>query len=462
VEGDRTDPIVMTTVTDPSLMADLLRGLRATGEVPLAVATTPDELAAVDGSSEIVAYVGGDLLAFSTSPAVLSEVVSAPDTVSGFTTTEFHAAILDAYSGGVDWLFAADLDRVVVESGVESGAHTAVTGFLGFDRLDDLLVEYKTVAGSPQTRAAMTFSQERTGLASWIREAGPMGSIEFVSPEAVFVAGGLTRDAEAVVQEILGLIERTSADAWTQIEEFQREHRFDLEYDFASTFGGEFIVAIDGPVLPTPSWKLVAEVYNSAILQNTIDRLVFEVNRVAVPAGHEPLGIEAETVGGQIYYALHFGPETAIHYTFSGGYMVAGPNRTLVAQALQYQQARLSLASSSAFRDMMPAGSENHCSALAYQNIGSALSGFESWLATVNDVNGVNVGNDANGAGADGEEALSLLAAFTALDRPPTLVCVVATADRVVAMNEGESPFAWLEIGGASILSELMAGESNR
>jgi hypothetical protein len=39
---------------------------------------------------------------------------------------------------------------------------------------------------------------------------------------------------------------------------------------------------------------------------------------------------------------------------------------------------------------------------------------------------------------------------------------VVATADRVVAMNEGESPFAWLEIGGASILSELMAGESNR
>lgn len=439
VDGDRTDPVMMTEVTDATLIGDLLRGLRATGQIPLAVATSTAELASADPDAEIVAYVADGLLAFSPSREILSGVVEASVTFAG---TPFHGAIADAYTDGVDWLFALDLDEIVVETGAESGETdvegVALAGFLGFNQLDNLIVEHKTVAEDPRTRAVMTFLGERTGLPSWIRDAGPMGSLEFVSPDAVVVAGGLTRDAEAVVGEILGFIQTNSSDAWTDIEEFQREHRFDLEYDLASTFGGEFVVAIDGPLVPTPSWKLIAEVYNSAILQNTIDRMVFEINRVVVPEGHPPVTIEAETVGGQIYYVLYLSAEDPIHYTYSGGYMIAAPNRTLVTQALQYQQARLSLAASAAFRDLMPAGSENNCSAVAYQNVASSLEGLESWLSGLSE--------------DTGEDAGSLLGI---MNRPATLVCVVASADRIEVLNEGESPFGWMEIGGASILSRL-------
>ena len=202
-------------------------------------------------------------------------------------------------------------------------------------------------------------------------------------------------------------------------------------------------MAIDGPLVPTPSWKLIAEVYDSAILQNTIERMVFEINRVAVPLGYPPVTIEAETVGGQIYYALYLSPENPVHYTYSGGYMIAGPNRTLVSQALQYQQARLSLGASAAFRDLMPAGSENNCSAVAYQNVASSLDGLESWLS---------------GLAADGEEdAAEAESLLGVMNRPATLVCVVASADRIEVLNEGESPFGWLEFGGASFLSRFMS-----
>ncbi len=444
VDGDRTDPVVMTEVTDATLMGDLLRGLRATGQIPLAVATSAAELAAADPDAGIVAYVADGLLAFSPSRDILTSVVEGSVTFVG---TPFHGAIAETYSEGVDWLFALDLDEIVVETGPntreEGGEIDPLAGFLGFNQVDNLIVEHKTVAENPRTRAVMTFLGERTGLPSWIRDAGPMGSLEFISPDAVVVAGGLTRDAEAVVQEILGFIQANSSDAWIEIEEFQREHRFDLEYDLRSTFGGEFVVAIDGPLVPVPSWKLIAEVYNSAILQNTIDRMVFEINRVVVPEGHPPVTIEAETVGGQIYYALYLSPESPIHYTYTGGYMIAAPNRTLVTQALQYQQARLSLAASTAFRDLMPAGSENHCSAVAYQNVASSLEGLESWLS--------GLAEDA------GEDAGALLGI---MNRPATLVCVVASADRIEVLNEGESPFGWMEIGGASILSGRMGTEA--
>src|SRR5260221_11414137 len=54
-----------------------------------------------------------------------------------------------------------------------------------------------------------------------------------------------------------------------------------LRDDLASALGGELTLALDGPVLPTPSWKAVVEVNNSGALQRAIEKLVRDVNRGA-------------------------------------------------------------------------------------------------------------------------------------------------------------------------------------
>ena len=61
---------------------------------------------------------------------------------------------------------------------------------------------------------------------------------------------------------------------------------FDLKADLASAFGGEVTVALDGPLLPVPSWKIAAEVYYPDRLQSAMAKLVAAFN--ASPIMREP------------------------------------------------------------------------------------------------------------------------------------------------------------------------------
>ena len=53
--------------------------------------------------------------------------------------------------------------------------------------------------------------------------------------------------------------------------------------DIAAPLGGEVTMAFDGPMVPTPRWKLIFEVYDPATLQATIAKLVDSFNREAIP-----------------------------------------------------------------------------------------------------------------------------------------------------------------------------------
>src|SRR4030095_17148761 len=112
-----------------------------------------------------------------------------------------------------------------------------------------------------------------------------MGQLEFVSPQAYGIASAVTKDAAAILDEIF-TFSGDFRDGIGEVEKFQREIGIDVRRDLAEPLGGEFLLAMDGPFLPTPSWKVVAEVYNSARLQNTIERIVAESNAHLETAGH--------------------------------------------------------------------------------------------------------------------------------------------------------------------------------
>src|SRR5207249_51442 len=153
------------------------------------------------------------------------------------------------------------------------------------------------------TQAQLNFNGQRSGAAAWLAPPAPMGALEFVSPQAYGIASAVTKDALAILDEILtfGGDFKGAAD---ELEKFRIESGIDIRRDLAEPLGGEFLVAMDGPFLPTPSWKIVAEVYNSARLQNTIERLVSEINKHAAQAGIAGVTLSSEAAGGQIYYRL--------------------------------------------------------------------------------------------------------------------------------------------------------------
>ena len=100
-----------------------------------------------------------------------------------------------------------------------------------------------------------------------------MGSLDFVSPNAALAVAGVSKDPTAIVDDMMAMM---SADknSMENLNKAQAELGIDIRNDLAGNLGGEFLFALDGPVLPTPSWKAVIEVRDSAQFEATLERLV--------------------------------------------------------------------------------------------------------------------------------------------------------------------------------------------
>jgi len=198
-----------------------------------------------------------------------------------------------------------------------------------------------------------------------------MGSLEYISPDANVVAGFVVKNPATLVDDLLGVLDVVSPDLRKNLEKLQSDHGLNIRDDIAAPLGGEFAFAIDGPILPTPSWKMVFEVNDPAHLQLTLERVVSEVNKQATYLGKSGLSWEKVDAGGRTYYTLKsvdFGA-IQVNYTYANGYLIVGPSRALVEKALQSQENGLSLLHSAKFTAGLPADGNANFSAVFYHNI---------------------------------------------------------------------------------------------
>jgi hypothetical protein len=157
--------------------------------------------------------------------------------------------------------------------------------------------------------------------------------------------------------------------------------------DVASAFGGEVTVAFDGPMLPVPSWKLVAEVYDPGRINSAFSKLTTEFNTST--ADHSRTGNLALTesvADGQTYYTLKFDklPWEA-DWTYVDGYWVAAATHELVVRSIQNRQTGYTLPKSAAFQQRLLHDGSTDFSALVYHNMGQTLAPIFGLL------NGLNV-----------------------------------------------------------------------
>ena len=100
-----------------------------------------------------------------------------------------------------------------------------------------------------ENHASVIFSKDRTGVASWLGVPGPMGSLNFVSPDAGFAVSTILKNPTLIVDDMMNSMSKVA------------DQKLALT-DLASAFGGEVTFALDGPLLPVPALKFVAEVYD--------------------------------------------------------------------------------------------------------------------------------------------------------------------------------------------------------
>lgn len=351
---------------------------------------------------------------------------------SPFTGTAFHGRISQIYKEGAGLVVAANLEQLIEKNKVEMtkgdvAQHEGALKQLGILNLKHFALDQKEDQGKTHTRAVLSFSEAR-GIPSWLAEPAPMGSLEYISPDANVVAGFVVKDPVSLVDDLLGVVETVSPDLRKNLDKLQAERGLDIRKDFAAPLGGEFAFAIDGPILPTPSWKMVFEVNDPQHLQQTLERVVAEVNKEAAKFGKTGLVWERAEISGRTYYTLKstdFGLE--VNLTYVNGYMVAGPSRAMVERAVRSQEAGYSLLRSARFTAGLPADGNANFSAIFYHNLGPLVQPFADRIAS-----------SANNLPQEQAEAIKKMAA----DMPPTLAYAYAQGDSITfAANTEGGPF---------------------
>jgi hypothetical protein len=155
------------------------------------------------------------------------------------------------------------------------------------------------------------------------------------------------------------------------LSNFEAETSVNVLDDLATALGGDVTLAFDGPVLPTPRWKLIVEVYDPAILQATITKLVDSFDRQQKSQGHR-LVLTKQRVASQTYYIVRNSNDAndEIVYAFVDSYLIAAPDVSTIAHAIQTRQAGYTLPHSSTFQSLLPDDGYTNFSAIFYHNTG--------------------------------------------------------------------------------------------
>jgi hypothetical protein len=200
----------------------------------------------------------------------------------------------------------------------------------------------------------------------------------------------------------------------------------DVKQDIAATLGGEMTIAVDGPLLPTPSWKIAVEVNNPARLEWSIEQMVKTAQQNA-PDGDVKL--TNETTGGLTYYTLSSAKSPiAVHYVFTDGYLLMAANQNLLAMSMDGRRTGNTLTNSATFKAQLPQSGQMNFSAIAYYNASAAIAPMAEQLSATKFLTD------------DQKKALAVLTA----DSKPTLIYAYAEPDRIVAATRGS--FAGLSL----------------
>lgn len=363
--GHPGQPVIMAELTKPGFetfaqaeVAKLATGVNAQ---KIRIATDPSTIGSI-AQGQAVLLILPHLVALSPDAAVLQQIAAGGPTT--FATTDFGSQIAACYGAGTGLLFAADVQAMAPAS----HGHAPNVQYL--------MVQQTGNAGAAETRAALIFNGQRTGVASWLAAPAPLGALDFVSPQATLAWAVAVKQPTAIIDEIMTMQQANPAFA-QHLAEVQTLLGVDLRNDLAAALGGEVAMAQDGPILPLPSWKVVVEVYDPVKLQATIQKLVNAANAAAAAHGSPGVQLQQTAANGQTYYTLSSQSATAfpqIHYVYTDGYLLAASSQALLDSAIENRASGYTLPRSSTFTALIPHDQYTNFSAVVYYNIGPTLS----------------------------------------------------------------------------------------
>lgn len=420
--GSRNGPILLSEIRQPGLEDFLQNHLasaftRHDGASDLHV-VNPQSLASLpDNTRGMVMLVRQNMLIVGGDANSVRQMSAQIDGGTKlFGGTDFAQRILGVYSGGAETLLAINFGAILntPQYGSSKAFQTS-----GFNNVKYLVATRSATPNHGDNRLTLEFAGARRGIPSWLAEPAPMGSLDYVSANAGAAFSVVAKQPALMLDDLLSTIGSSNSNFSNNLAEMNAELGFDLRNDLASALGGEMTLALDGPLLPTPSWKIIVEVNNPGALQLVIEKSIQRRGREAQGSNAPGVTLEQQQIGGRTFYTIHMlgpGLATECDYTFADGYMLLAPSRALLLAALDTHSEGSSLARSASFRSLLPSDNQANFSGMLYQNLSPILKPLASELTS---------------------QQFSLLQQLAA-DSKPTVICGYGETDRIEVATNGK------------------------
>jgi hypothetical protein len=354
----------------PMVMAQVRPGKRAE------LASALEGLFAQAGESPASYSVSDDLMVVSNSPSHLSWVLAHLGQGAG---SPFAAAIGERYRRGVGWLIGIDAPPFVT---MASGDDAPPIEFAGMIGMKYVFLEQRAPAGAEENEVTLAFQGARTGMGSWLADAGSGGAAEYL-PADVLLAGYVsTREPLQLFEEFTAQITKSEPDFEHGLATMDEKLGAGFIQNLTGALGTEAALAVTGLSTSGPMWMMASLANNPLVIDSSLQKLVETFNAELGPDEQgKRIVFEQESAGGRTWSTIKPGGlPLGITWTYDRGYMVAGSDRAVAERAIATRNGGSPLVWSPDFLGQLPSSAGLHPSAFAWLNTKGAL-GILSALA---------------------------------------------------------------------------------
>jgi hypothetical protein len=328
------------------------------------------------GESPAAYAVSDDLMVVSDSPSHLTWVLAHLGQGAG---SPFAAAIAERYRRGVGWLMAMDAPPLVTMASRDDAPPIELAGMIG---MKYVFLEQRAPAGAEENEVTFTFHGARTGMGSWLADAGSGGAAEYLPADA-FLAGYVsTREPSHLFEELTAQFTRLEPDFERGLNTMDEKLGTGFVQDLTVALGTEAALAVTGLSASGPAWVMAIMAHSPPIIDTSLRKLVEAFNAELGPDEQgRRIVLEQENAGGRTWNTMKpGGVPPRIVWTYDRGYLVAASDRAVAERAIATRNGGFPLVWSSEFLIQLPSSAGLYPAAFAWVNAKGAL-GILSMLA---------------------------------------------------------------------------------
>jgi hypothetical protein len=289
--------------------------------------------------------------------------------------SSFATAIGERYRRGAGWLVGIDAPVVVAMAAGDDAPPVELAAMIG---MKYAFFEQRAPNGIEENEVTLMFAGARTGVGSWLADAGSGGAAEYLPADSFFAGYASTREASQLFNEFTALRTKTDDSFARDLTDLDAKLGAGFFASMTSALGTEAAVAVNGVSVTGPRWVMAALVYSPAAIDSSIQKFVDTFNAELAPDQQDKrVTIGQDAANGWTWNTLTGGGlPFGVTWTYDRGYLVAASDRADAERAIATRNGGSPLVWTQEFRAQLPASAGLHPSAFVWVNTKGALGQF--------------------------------------------------------------------------------------